>query len=108
MSALGRENELRAPIVRIRYAADVAVGLQVLDELRHCLLGHLGTLSEKAHCRSGVIQILENHAVRGPYQTMALLCQSGNNKIVQRYERLSHENSKVGGSLFAAELRNAS
>ena len=100
------ENKLGTPVVRIRDADDVAVGLQMLNEFRHCLFGHLSPLSEQAHGRPGVVEVLKDHAVGRTDQAVSALGQPYNDKVVQSDERLPHQNGEISGTLLTRQFWN--
>ena len=95
MSTVGRQHKLGASIVWVRDSSDIPMRLQVLNELRHGLLGHLGPLGEEAHGCSGVVEVLEDRAVCRADHPVPPFRQSSNDEIVECYERLSHQDGQV-------------
>ena len=94
-STLGWQHEFGSPVIGIRHAYEVAVSLEVLNQFRHSLLGHLGPLGEEAHGCSGVVEVLEDRAVCGADHPVPPFRQSSNDEIVECYERLSHQDGQV-------------
>jgi len=106
--ALGGLHELCSPVGRIGHTYDVTVGLEVLNQFGHGLLGHLRAFGQNADRRTGVVQVLKDRSVRRPHLAMAALGQPDNDEIVERDERLAQEGGEVEGSLAALAHRNTS
>ena len=83
------QHELGAPVRRVGHPGDVAVILEVSDELGHGLLGHLRAFGEEADRRARVVQILEDGAVRRAYRGVAPLGEGGEDEIIERHEGLA-------------------
>src|SRR6478752_638908 len=98
LATLGRRaHELRAPVVRVRDAVDVATLLEIGDQLAHRLFRHLGPLSQGAHRRPRPVEVLEHRVVRRPDVGKAPLGQPRNDQPVERHEGLAQEHGGVGG-----------
>lgn len=63
-AAIGGEHQLGPSVVRVGDTNDVSPLLEVRDQLGHGLLGHVGTVGQRADGRAGVVEVLENVAVR--------------------------------------------
>ena len=97
--AAGRgPHELRAPVLRVRHTLDVAVALEVRDELGHRLLRHLRAIGEHAHARAALVEELEHVAVRRAHLRVPALGEA----LVQARrgdpERLAQEDPEVVGT----------
>ena len=92
-------HQLGAPVCGIRLPDDVPVLLEVADELRHRLLGHLGTFGQPRDRGAGVVEVLEHRAVRRPDGVVAALGEPGDRAVVERDERLSQQRDGVDRSL---------
>jgi hypothetical protein len=77
-----------------------------VDEFGHRLLGHLRPGGEEADGRSGVVEVLEHCAVRGPYRAVAVFGEPGDHEVVDRHERLPQQDGEVGGAFATGESRN--
>ena len=60
---LGQPDQLRAPVLRVLRALDVAELLQVVDDLADGLLGHAGALGEVGEPRAALVDEAEDAAV---------------------------------------------
>ena len=104
--ALGGLHELCSPVGRIGHTYDVTVGLEVLNQFGHGLLGHLRAVREHAHRGPGVVQVLEHRRVGGAHVAMPPVGEPGDDEVVDRHERLAHEDGEVGGTFAAGEDRD--
>jgi hypothetical protein len=80
--------------------------LKVLDQFRHRLLGHLRALCEHLHGGSGVVEELEDGAVRGAYGRMPELGEASQHEVVDGYECLAQCDAEVCRALTTAACRN--
>ena len=100
-------DELGAAVGRVGDALDVAVGLEVGDELRHRLLGHLRAGGEHADARAGVVEELQHVAVRVADLAVAVRRQPLDQLLAERAERLAQQDRDVLGPLAGGGLREA-
>ena len=107
LSAFGGK-PLGATVMRVGNADGIAVNLEMLDQFRHRLLGHLSAFGEQAYGRSGVVEVLEDRTMDWAHHPVSSLGQPGNGEVVERYERLSHQDSEVGRTFGTGQLRYAS
>ena len=104
--AVGGQDELGPLVGRVGDAHQVAAVLEVADELGHGLLGHLRAVGEHAHRRPGVVQVLEHRRVGGAHVPVPPFGEPGDDQVVDRHERLAHEDGEVGGALAAGQDRD--
>jgi hypothetical protein len=74
-AAFGGLHELCSPVGRSGHTNDVTVGLEVLDQFGHGLLGHLRAFGQNADRGTGVVQVLKDRSMRRTYRAMAALRQ---------------------------------
>ena len=83
-----------AAVVRVGNTV-TSVGLQVRDELRHRLLGHLRPLRQQADGRPGIVKVLKDRAVRRPHRTVPALGEPFDRQVVEQHEQLTHQHREV-------------
>lgn len=105
-AAFGGLYELCSPVGRIGHTYDVTVGLEVLDQFSHGLLGHLRAFGQNADRGTGVVQVLKDRSVRRAYRAMAALGQPDDDEVVERDEiTVLATSAQTNGDLFAVEVR---
>ena len=104
--AVGGQDELGPLVGRVGDAHQMAALLEVADEFGHGLLGHLRAVGEHAHRRPGVVQVLEHRRVGGAHVPVPPFGEPGDDQVVDRHERLAHEDGEVGGALAAGQDRD--
>ena len=104
-TSCSRAHELRPPVVRIGNALDVAVLLEVGDELGHPLLRHLRPLGEDSDARAGVVQVLEHVAMRVANRRVPALGELRDQRLAHRAERLAQEDCEILRRLARGGLR---
>ena len=105
-AAFGGLYELCSPVGRIGHTYDVTVGLEVLDQFSHGLLGHLRAFGQNADRGTGVVQVLKDRSVRRAYRAMATLGQPDDDEVVERDEiTVLATSAQTNGDLFAVEVR---
>jgi hypothetical protein len=107
-AAFGGLHELCSPVGWIGHTYDVAVGLEVLDQFGHGLLGHLRAFGQNADRRPRVVQVLKDRSVRRAYRAVAALGQPDDDEVVEGDERLPHQRGEVEGPLVAPAYRDTS
>ena len=88
---------LARPSARIGDPLQVPVALEVLDQLRHRLLGHPGALGEVADARAVVVEVLEDVAVRVADLRVPALREPLDQLLGHRAKRLPQEDREVLG-----------
>ena len=103
----GRDNQLCPPVAGIGDSGHEPVILQILHQLRHCLLGHLGALCEQGDCRSVVIEVLEDRPMCRTNDLLTPFSEPNEDQVVESDERLSHQNGQVGRTGAPESCRNS-
>ena len=104
LAALGRQPyQLRAAVAGVGDALDVAVRLEVGDELAHRLLGHLRPLGQDADPRSLVVDELEHVPVGDAHLGMALLGEA----LVDVLGQLAEASRKRATEFMGVDIRQA-
>ena len=90
-----RADELGTAVGGIGDALEVPVALEVLDQLRHRLLGHPGAQREVADAGTGVVEVLEDIAVRVTDLGVPALREPFDQLLGHRPERLPQQDREV-------------
>ena len=106
-AAVRGAHELRAAVGRVGHALDVAVALQVRDELGHRLLGDARPLGEHADARARVVEVLEDEAVRRPDLLVAGGGEPVDEHVVDDAQRLAQQDGQVLGPAPGAGVGKA-
>ena len=92
---LGRVDELGPAVARVRDALDVAVLLEVGDELGHRLLADLCAFGEHAHAGPVVVEELEDVPVREADLRVPALLEPPHELVAHGPERLPQQDRQV-------------